>query len=121
MADGLGEHRRAGAGVRFARLGLADVDRAEQILRRPTMVQVLGEHESALLSCLSTVADPDQALGLLERFLEVASPQALRTFQADEDFRGRLVDILGMSEALGEFLVLHPEQWGVLADGEALA
>ncbi|MDD2857650.1 MAG: bifunctional [glutamine synthetase] adenylyltransferase/[glutamine synthetase]-adenylyl-L-tyrosine phosphorylase, partial [Candidatus Nanopelagicales bacterium] len=42
-------------------------------------------------------------------------------FQADEDFRGRLVDILGMSEALGEFLVLHPEQWGVLADGEALA
>lgn len=107
--------------MRFARLGLADVDRAEQILRRPALAGVVGDDPSQLLSCLSTSADPDQALALLERFLEVAQPQAVRTFQADEDFRGRLVDILGMSEALAEFLIRHPDEWTVLADADGLA
>ncbi|MFA7323163.1 MAG: bifunctional [glutamine synthetase] adenylyltransferase/[glutamine synthetase]-adenylyl-L-tyrosine phosphorylase [Candidatus Nanopelagicales bacterium] len=121
MTGGIVDGRRVGSAVRFARLGVSNVDRAEQILSRPVMANALGENASELLACLTTVADPDQALSLLERFLEVAGPQAVKTFQADEDFRGRLVDVMGMSEALGEFLIQHPDQWTVLAHGEALS
>lgn len=103
----------------LARLGFADHERAERLLAAlPDM------NRTEIVEALADAADPDQALLLLNRFLEAADEQTQRrivnTLAADPDVRGRLIDILGMSEALGEFLVRHPGQWQVLADGEHL-
>ena len=91
------------------------------------MVAALADSgdEHDLLADLSLAADPDQALRLLARFLESCSPQlrarVISTVTAEPDVGRRLIDVLGMSEALGEFLIRHPEQWQVLADGERIA
>ena len=69
-------------------------------------------------------ADPDQALLLLVRILEACDEPAWRrlvaALQADGDLRRRLVEVIGMSEALGDFLARHHSEWEVLADAEAL-
>ncbi|MDO9485664.1 MAG: bifunctional [glutamine synthetase] adenylyltransferase/[glutamine synthetase]-adenylyl-L-tyrosine phosphorylase [Actinomycetota bacterium] len=115
--------RRISLASRLARLGVVDIERAEQILQRPAVALVLDQPDSAtdLLAGLSGVADPDLSLVMLERFFEHCGPAAKALFHSDQDFRGRLLDVLGMSEALGDFLVRHPEQFDVLADGEALS
>lgn len=103
----------------LARLGFADHERAERLLA--TLPDING---AAILETLADAADPDQALLLLNRFLEAADDQMRRrivnTLAADPDARGRLIDVLGMSEALGEFLIRHPQEWQVLADSEHL-
>lgn len=123
MSESPGSGRRTSPTTRLVRLGVVDVERAEKILRRPAVGLVLDdpELEPELLSSLSGVADPDLALVMLERFFERCDAQIKSLFQHDQDFRGRLLDVLGMSEALGDFLVRHPEQVVVLADGEALS
>lgn len=105
------------------RLGLIDIDRAERIVSSPSLVALLGDGGVETLSPLASVADPDQALLLLDRILE-ASPADMampRALAADPDALGRLLDLIGMSEALGDFLVRHPDQWMVLADVESLS
>ncbi|HBJ72600.1 MAG TPA: bifunctional glutamine-synthetase adenylyltransferase/deadenyltransferase, partial [Actinobacteria bacterium] len=123
MSESPGGGRRSSPATRLVRLGVVDVERAERILRRPAVALVLDdpELETELLSSLSGVADPDLALVMLERFFERCDAPTKSLFQHDQDFRGRLLDVLGMSEALGDFLVQHPEQVAVLADGEALS
>lgn len=114
--------RRSSPASRLVRLGVVDVEQAERILGRPAVAQVLDQAPDAdLLGSLSGVADPDLALRMLERLLESKDAQVIARFQRDADFRGRLLDILGMSEALGDFLVRHPGQVEVLADGESLS
>jgi len=107
----------------LVRLGLVDPERAERLLAGSlrALVGDQGEYVERLAG-LAVVADPDQALLLLERMLE-ASPVDLGLVDHlvdDPDATGRLLEVLGMSEALGEFLIRHPEQWLVLADGPAL-
>ena len=123
MSEGAGSGRRTTLASRLVRLGIVSVDRAEKILQRPAVALVLGDTElqTDLLANLSGVADPDLALVMLERFFEHCDSAAKASFQVDQDFRGRLLDILGMSEALGDFLVRHPSQVDVLADGETLS
>lgn len=85
----------------------------------------LAAADDAVLASLGTTADPDQALLLLSRLLESCDDQLrhrlTRTLLADEDARGRIFDVLGMSESLGEFLVRHPSECERLIDGEAMS
>ena len=110
----------------LARAGLSDLDLARRLLESPAidaLVVAGGDHD--LLTDLSHAADPDQALLLLARFLEACPPRlhtrVIATITAEPDVCRRLIDVLGMSEALGEFLVRHPEKWQVLADGDRIA
>lgn len=70
---------------------------------------------------LARVADPDLALRQLLRLLESARDGGcLEAVAALAGVGGvsRLMAVLGGSDALGDFLVAHPEAVGVLASGE---
>lgn len=111
--------------AQLARTGLVDLDRAKRLLASPELHELLGDDGEGLLQSLAATADPDQALLLFVRLIEACDGPARRRLigavLADADLRGRLLDLLGLSEALGEFLIRHPQRWEVLADGEELA
>src|SRR5689334_4394466 len=71
-----------------------------------------------VVAILGRTADPDLALAALTRLHEAAPDGAalLETLEEDEGTAMRLLSVLGMSEALGEHLVRHPEQWRELRD-----
>jgi len=75
-----------------------------------------------LITTLSESADPDLALhglcGLAEALHRNQHDAAAfaRTLEVDDDFRRRLVFVLGASEALGRHLGVHPRHWYDLAD-----
>jgi [glutamine synthetase] adenylyltransferase / [glutamine synthetase]-adenylyl-L-tyrosine phosphorylase len=77
-----------------------------------------------LTNSLAGVADPDLALTSLARMFASASEQKLtrlmKTIAADPLVLGRLLNILGVSTGLADFLVRHPDI-EVIADSEALA
>ncbi|MFM8896924.1 MAG: bifunctional [glutamine synthetase] adenylyltransferase/[glutamine synthetase]-adenylyl-L-tyrosine phosphorylase, partial [Actinomycetales bacterium] len=106
------------------RLGLVDTERAQRLLQG-ALAEVVGAQgeEMDRLAGLAAVADPDQALLLLDRLLEASPPDLglAAHLVRDQEAAGRLLEVLGMSEALGDFLVRHPDQWLVLADESALA
>lgn len=108
----------------LARTGFLDAARARRIVDG-SWVRTLIEQDEAVLSSIGASADPDQALLLLERWLEACAEADRHRYErillADSDARGRLVDIFGMSEALGDFLVRHPPRWECLIDAEGLA
>ena len=111
---------------RLIRAGFADLDRARALLAHDRMTPLLVEvHDGDVIADIGGAADPDQALLLLVRILEASDePSAHRltsSLAADEDLRRRLIEVIGMSEALGEFLERHPGEWQVLADAESLA
>ena len=119
--------RRLSDTGRLIRVGLQDLDRARRLCASPRLAPLLSDEatEGDLLTDIGAAADPDTALLLLVRILEAADERQWRrlvaAFQADGDLRRRLIDVIGMSEALGEFIVLHPGEWEGLADAEALA
>lgn len=119
--------RRASDSGRLIRAGLHDLDRARRLLDSPRLLPLLGEDLASedLLADLARAADPDQALLLLVRVLEAGDEREWRRLTgallADVDLRRRLIDVVGMSEALGEYLARHPDAWQVLADAEELA
>ncbi|MSO27529.1 MAG: bifunctional [glutamine synthetase] adenylyltransferase/[glutamine synthetase]-adenylyl-L-tyrosine phosphorylase [Candidatus Nanopelagicales bacterium] len=128
--------RMATSRAKLARLGFCELDRATRLLESPALVELLaetgivdgdsqGDEASDFLTQVAAAADPDQALLLLTRFLEACSDQVRRritsTLLADRDTLSRLLEVLGMSEALGEFIIGHPEHWAILGDAEALA
>ena len=112
---------------RLARLGFQDPARALRLFDSPRLAPLIEEddEEGDLLADLGLAADPDSALLLLVRILESADErEAARltgVLSADHDLRRRLIEVIGMSEALGEFLARHPDEWQVLADTESLA
>ena len=118
--------RRDSDTSRLIRVGLQDLDRARRLCESPRLAPLLdpGRASGDLLTDIGASADPDQALLLLVRLLEACDEREwhrlVSALQADEDLRRRLVDIIGMSEALGEFLVRHRESWDVLADADSL-
>ena len=122
--------------AKLARLGFTELELAARLLASPALVELLAEigiddseshveDASGFLAQIAATADPDQALLLLTRFMEACGDKHRRrissTLVADRDTLGRLVEVLGMSEALGEFIIRHPEHWSILADAEALA
>ncbi|MEI8081723.1 MAG: bifunctional [glutamine synthetase] adenylyltransferase/[glutamine synthetase]-adenylyl-L-tyrosine phosphorylase, partial [Actinomycetes bacterium] len=77
--------------------------------------------DSAVLESFSIAADPDLALLSLQRVVEAGEAlgygsQIVTDFVSNEDFRRRLLLLLGASEAVAEHLTRHPDQWHVLAD-----
>lgn len=93
--------------VRLARLGFGDARISAEYLDL-----VLGSGESidrdGLLADLALCADPDQAVRLLSD-LVLAEPATVSAL-ADPPTRRALTAVMGMSLALGEHLVRHPEQ-----------
>ncbi|MFF0271378.1 bifunctional [glutamine synthetase] adenylyltransferase/[glutamine synthetase]-adenylyl-L-tyrosine phosphorylase [Kribbella sp. NPDC004536] len=75
-----------------------------------------------LITTLSESADPDLALHGLCTMAESLHRHGhdvaafARTLGMDDDFRRRLVYVLGASEALGRHLGVHPRHWYDLAD-----
>lgn len=106
----------------LARSGFVDPDRARLAF------EALGEldpFESSLIPDLAedfgAAADPDLALTQFLRLAEACDQRLRSGLVADDAFRGRVIDILGTSEALGDHLVRIPGDLDVLADAEALA
>ena len=120
--------------------GRASADRSKRPGSRPADVR-LGPAREDLVSSLALTADPDMALLSLVRLAEAATaaesthrasagsvepgctttPAALlRSILSDpaaehREHRHRLLAVLGASQALGDFLVAHPERLTALA------
>jgi glutamate-ammonia-ligase adenylyltransferase len=103
---------------RLARMGFADVTRAERMLGEAGLAD--GRDGDAVLAALAAAADPDLALAGLARLLAAAGdPAALRQALRDEpEFRQRASAVLGVSAGLADHLARHPGDCGVLR-GEA--
>ncbi|MFB9880067.1 bifunctional [glutamine synthetase] adenylyltransferase/[glutamine synthetase]-adenylyl-L-tyrosine phosphorylase [Planobispora siamensis] len=99
---------------RLARLGFADGARAERLLDE-LGPEAVGD--VALLDSLVGAADPDLALTSLNRLAE-RDPSVLGALRADPGLRDRLLGVFGVSAALGDHVVRHPEHWRLL-EGEA--
>ena len=104
--------------ARLARLGFRDADRAgAAIARIPGL-----DPDSPVVAAAGDSADPDQALLLLERIGEADPANLARLFEelaADPSLREQLMAVLGVSVALGEHLVRHPDDWRVLTSSGA--
>ncbi|MFD8528842.1 bifunctional [glutamine synthetase] adenylyltransferase/[glutamine synthetase]-adenylyl-L-tyrosine phosphorylase [Streptosporangium canum] len=101
---------------RLARLGFADGARAERLLDElgPEAVGDLG-----LLDSLVAAADPDLALTSLSRLAE-RDPSVLGALRSDAGLRARLLGVFGVSSALGDHVVKHPEHWSLLGGAHAV-
>jgi [glutamine synthetase] adenylyltransferase / [glutamine synthetase]-adenylyl-L-tyrosine phosphorylase len=78
----------------------------------------LGAAAGPLVALLARTADPDLALAALIRLHQAASDgdELLTALVDDEGTAMRLLSVLGMSEALGDHLVRHPDHWHELTD-----
>ena len=115
--------RRSSDTGRLIRAGLQDIERSRRLCAAERIEPLLSD-ETDVLSDIASAADPDSALLQLVRILESCDEREWRrlvsALQADDDLRRRLIDVIGMSEALGDFLARHPGEWQVLADADAL-
>jgi [glutamine synthetase] adenylyltransferase / [glutamine synthetase]-adenylyl-L-tyrosine phosphorylase len=99
----------------LARLGFADPARAQRLIGEWGLISELGpDADGDLLTAIAQAADPDLALGGLSRI-----PVDLAALAADPETRDRLIVVLGVSAALADHLVRHPEDCQVLASAEA--
>ena len=79
----------------------------------------LGDVPDELVDQIASVASPDTALSSLVGIAErLGADELLATLAADAELRQRLLVVLGTSEALGDFLVRHPEHVVDLATDE---
>ncbi|WP_214110320.1 bifunctional [glutamine synthetase] adenylyltransferase/[glutamine synthetase]-adenylyl-L-tyrosine phosphorylase [Acrocarpospora catenulata] len=90
---------------RLARLGFADGARAERLLDE-LGPEAVGDLD--LLADLLAAADPDLALISLNRLVE-RDPSVLGAFRADPELRRRMIAVFGLSVALGDHAVRHPD------------
>src|SRR4051794_13253800 len=96
----------------LVRSGFQDSERASELLG------ALGDAGEPLVALLARTADPDLALETVTR-LHAAAPDPDKLIHAlvdDEGTAMRLLTVLGMSAALGDHLVRHPEHWSELTD-----
>ncbi|MFF5566668.1 bifunctional [glutamine synthetase] adenylyltransferase/[glutamine synthetase]-adenylyl-L-tyrosine phosphorylase [Streptomyces sp. NPDC012623] len=108
--------RRSSTFTRLLRHGFTDPSTAERLLELPQMAPVRAD--LMLLDALGGTADPDLALHGLARLAEAQPPEERRVLMdavvTAKPLRDRLLGVLGASEALGDHLATHPEDWRVL-------
>ncbi|MFR9674918.1 bifunctional [glutamine synthetase] adenylyltransferase/[glutamine synthetase]-adenylyl-L-tyrosine phosphorylase [Streptomyces sp. TR06-5] len=115
--------------TRFGRLlrrGFTDPTTAGRFLDVPEMAPV--RDDTLFLDALAATADPDQALRSLVRLVERLDAHGgdgngartlLDTLLTAKPLRDRLLGVLGASEALGDHLTGHPQEWEALVTYEA--
>ncbi|MET7903596.1 bifunctional [glutamine synthetase] adenylyltransferase/[glutamine synthetase]-adenylyl-L-tyrosine phosphorylase [Streptomyces sp. NPDC005355] len=124
--------RRSSNLTRLLRHGFTDASTAQRLLDAPELSGV--RTDSVLLEALGATADPDLALRGLVRLVEAlpeegaegenggqraGSRQALLdTLVTAKPLRDRLLGVLGASEALGDHLARHPQDWHALVTYE---
>ncbi|RLP76934.1 bifunctional [glutamine synthetase] adenylyltransferase/[glutamine synthetase]-adenylyl-L-tyrosine phosphorylase [Mycetocola tolaasinivorans] len=97
----------------LARIGFSSLTSARDLLGRlgelgwPVTPEALEEFAAA--------ADPDEALQTLLRLGET-HPAVLGAIAADPEWRGAVIRTVGVSRGLTDFLLRHPEEFGVLAE-----
>ncbi|HMG29353.1 MAG TPA: bifunctional [glutamine synthetase] adenylyltransferase/[glutamine synthetase]-adenylyl-L-tyrosine phosphorylase [Jiangellaceae bacterium] len=103
--------RSASREGRLARAGFTDVAAAARELDRPALSDAAVD--DGLLDALGRSADPDRALRALGRLLDAAPDRdaLVAALRDDVSLRNRLTAVVGMSTALGDHLVRHPEHW----------
>jgi glutamate-ammonia-ligase adenylyltransferase len=96
----------------LVRLGFFDADRAQKLLSD------LGDVVRPLAPLLGRTADPDLALSALVDLANAVEDRErlLQEVADDEGTSMRLLSVLGASQALGDHLRRHPEQWHELTD-----
>ncbi|WP_329370227.1 bifunctional [glutamine synthetase] adenylyltransferase/[glutamine synthetase]-adenylyl-L-tyrosine phosphorylase [Streptomyces sp. NBC_00669] len=113
--------RRSSTFSRLLRHGFTDAATAERLLEDDVLAGVRGD--PVLLEALGATADPDQALLGLVRLAEALDPGERRTLldtvTSAKPLRDRLLGVMGASEALGDHLARHPEDWHALVTYEA--
>ncbi|MET9648411.1 bifunctional [glutamine synthetase] adenylyltransferase/[glutamine synthetase]-adenylyl-L-tyrosine phosphorylase [Streptomyces syringium] len=116
--------RRSSAYTRLLKYGFTDAAAAERLLDAPELAAV--RDDTALLDALGATADPDLALHGLVRLVEVLQARDpgrrqtfLDTLVSAKPLRDRLLGVLGASEALGDHLVRHPDDWHALVSYES--
>ncbi|HEY0934919.1 MAG TPA: bifunctional [glutamine synthetase] adenylyltransferase/[glutamine synthetase]-adenylyl-L-tyrosine phosphorylase [Trebonia sp.] len=98
----------------LARTGFTDVPRAEREL---AALAITGP-DHPVLAALGRAADPDLALAGLAQVAERDSG-LIRALGGDHTFRTRLTAALGVSKALADHLVRHPEDTALLRGPDA--
>jgi [glutamine synthetase] adenylyltransferase / [glutamine synthetase]-adenylyl-L-tyrosine phosphorylase len=96
-------------------MGFADTARARRLVAELGLdAGAPSGADTTLLQALAAAADPDLALAGLAR---MAPDAELRlALDADAVLRDRLVSVLGLSSALADHLMRHPDDWRLLAD-----
>ncbi|MBC7518722.1 MAG: bifunctional [glutamine synthetase] adenylyltransferase/[glutamine synthetase]-adenylyl-L-tyrosine phosphorylase [Microbacteriaceae bacterium] len=95
----------------LARLGFADLDAAGELL-----AEVGARHQvTEILHFFAAAADPDLALRQFHR-LWISSPIEVKMLVSDAAAAGRLIQVLGASTGLAEFLLRCPEELHALAE-----
>lgn len=90
---------------RLIAAGFSDLDKGERFLAAR---ELEGLDQDALFAGLQLAASPDTALQSLVRLIE-KHPDLRGLATADPEASEPLYRVLGASEALGEFLIRHPE------------
>jgi [glutamine synthetase] adenylyltransferase / [glutamine synthetase]-adenylyl-L-tyrosine phosphorylase len=98
----------------LARMGFADIPRAEREL---AALGITSEGHP-VLAASAQAADPDLALASLAQIAE-RDPGLVRALSADPALRARLSAVLGVSKAMADHLIRHPEDVAVLRGQEA--
>lgn len=103
--------------TRLRRLGVNDPYAVALILEAPDMA-ALGAADDEVLDDLTWAADPDAALRALARVVAAPGGEVvLDQVVADRVLRVRLLAVLGLSLALADHLVRHPEHVSALREG----
>jgi glutamate-ammonia-ligase adenylyltransferase len=101
----------------LAAMGFADTGRARRL------TQELGldpaGRDAGLLAAIAGAADPDLALAGLARLAGDAAAELIEALRGDASLRRRLIAVLGVSAALGDFLARHRGSWQLLG-GEGM-
>lgn len=106
----------------LARSGFVDSQRAKSALDALEGLEPFDEESVAEVGeALGSCADPDLAVVQFLRLVEACDRRLRSGLAADDALRGRVIDILGASEALGDHLIKVPEDLDVLIDTDALA
>lgn len=103
----------------LVRRGFTEPATAERLLASPPLAAV--RTDTGLLDAFGATADPDLALIGLVRLVEAQpDPQPLLdTLLTSKPLRDRLLGVLGVSEALGDHLAGHPQDWHDLVSYES--
>ncbi|MFC3981853.1 bifunctional [glutamine synthetase] adenylyltransferase/[glutamine synthetase]-adenylyl-L-tyrosine phosphorylase [Streptosporangium jomthongense] len=105
---------------RMARLGFADAARADRLFGElGTRAAREAGLLDPLLDSLVATADPDLALTSLNRLAE-RDEEAVEALTADPVLRARLLGVFGVSAALGDHVVRHPEHRHLLDGAQDL-